>query len=489
MRAVIQDKKQIVSLLILLLSVVIAVYQYEPLWMIIPFAWILILPAYRWIMAHPDQLFWIWLIALPLSTEWQITKSLGLDFPGEPLLIILTGLLFLLLWHAPTKTPGAVLDHPLVLLLITHMGWILISALYSDEPVLSVKYFLAKAWYVIPLLLLPQWLLQTKQHWARLAACLLLPMGFVLVLTLIRHAASGFSFESVNHILYPFFRNHVNYSSMLVCLLPLVWAVWMLSAKGSVIRKWILLCAVIGLAGLFFAYARSAWLALIAGMLSVYVIRFRKMQWVIGIAILAIFISSAWLITDRNYMQFAPDHDRTVFHTDFSEHMKATVEGKDVSTAERFYRWVAGVRMLAEKPVTGFGPNSFYLHYRPYTVTAFETWVSDNKEHSTVHNYFLLLALEQGLPGLIIFCLLYFAMLLEAQRLYHSFQSRFYRTVALVSAIVLVMIGVINSMSDMIETDKIGGLFWLLLGVLICLRSRSEDEKRMLAVQQNETLA
>jgi len=161
--------------------------------------------------------------------------------------------------------------------------------------------------------------------------------------------------------------------------------------------------------------------------------------------------------------------------------MAATVDMKDVSAAERFYRWIAGARMLADRPVTGFGPNAFYLHYRPYTVNRFETWVSDNKEHSTVHNYFLLIALEQGFIGLVLFCALYFGMLLHIQRLYHRFQSRFYRTVSLTVGIVLVMIGVINCMSDMIETDKIGSLFWLCLGMVILITEKSREEKEMLA--------
>jgi O-antigen ligase len=35
------------------------------------------------------------------------------------------------------------------------------------------------------------------------------------------------------------------------------------------------------------------------------------------------------------------------------------------------------------------------------------------------------------------------------------------------------MIGVINSLSDMIETDKIGSLFWLCLGMIILLERKS----------------
>jgi O-antigen ligase len=218
-----------------------------------------------------------------------------------------------------------------------------------------------------------------------------------------------------------------------------------------------------------------------AGLFSIWVIQKRLMGIMVLLAITGVMVSTTWLITDKKYMEFAPDHDRTVFHTDFSEHMRATVEMKDVSTAERFYRWIAGVKMFADKPVTGFGPNSFYAHYKPYTVARFETWVSNNSEHSTVHNYFILTALEQGVIGLILFCVLYFGMLLRVQKLYHQLQSRFYRTVALTVGIVLIMTGVINSLSDMIETDKIGSLFWLCLGMVILLDTKRKEEQEAMA--------
>jgi O-antigen ligase len=137
--------------------------------------------------------------------------------------------------------------------------------------------------------------------------------------------------------------------------------------------------------------------------------------------------------------------------------------------------------MFVEKPVTGFGPNSFYNQYKSYTVNRFQTWVSDNPEHSTVHNYFLLTLCEQGIIGLILFCALYFGMLLKAQSLYHRFQNKFYGQVALCIGLVLSMLGVVNFMSDMIETDKLGSLFWLSLGILLLLDQKLKEEQTLIA--------
>jgi O-antigen ligase len=138
-----------------------------------------------------------------------------------------------------------------------------------------------------------------------------------------------------------------------------------------------------------------------------------------------------------------------------------------LSTAERFYRWVAGIRMIKDEPMAGYGPNTFYANYKPYTVPAFKTYVSDNKEHSTVHNYFLLIAIEQGIPGLLFFLLLAGCILYYAQHLYHRVKDDFYKAVSITAGVIIMMILTVNFLSDLVETDKIGSLFFLCLSILV----------------------
>src|SRR5437762_9596873 len=135
--------------------------------------------------------------------------------------------------------------------------------------------------------------------------------------------------------------------------------------------------------------------------------------------LLIILASLFWLKNNDHYLRFENDYNTTIFHKDFSEHLIATYRLKDLSTAERFYRWIAGVRMIKDNWLTGYGPNTFYDNYKSYTVPTFKTWVSKNEDHSTVHNYFLLIAIEQGIPGLIFFLLLLGGMYYYSQYLYH----------------------------------------------------------------------
>jgi O-antigen ligase len=454
-------------------SGIASIAMQQPLFMVFPFAWVLLPLFYNWLIVQPEKLFWCLCILLPLSTELHITPQLGLDFPDELLLVLLTGLVIAKLIHQPSWFPVALRKSNLFMLLVIHVLWITVSCFYSVEPLLSTKFLLAKIWYIVPLVILPQVFVNSQSKMKRLALCFLAPMILIVIQVLIRQSLYQFSFADVKKAMAPFFRNHVTYSSMLVCLLPVAWCCWKLTAASDPKRKWIMAGIWIGLAGLLFSYSRGAWVALVMGVATIWIIRKKLMGAFVTLAITSVLVSTVWLVTDKNYLRFAPDHDRTIFHTDFREHLQATIDMKDVSAAERFYRWVAGARMLADKPVTGFGPNSFYPHYKPYTVNRFQTWVSENKEHSTVHNYFILTALEQGVTGLIFFCALYFAMLIRVQKLYHRFQDKFHKTVTLTIGAIVVMIGVINSLSDMIETDKIGSLFWLCLGMIILLERKS----------------
>jgi len=449
--------------------------------MAVPFVWLLFPIAFNYCVNKTEQLFWLLIALIPFSTELQISSSLGLDFPDEPIMLLLTGMAVLKFLHQPSSFPKHLKTAPLFFIVVLMMTWSFLTASYADNPLLGYKFFLARIWYIIPFVILPQIVLDSQERMSKMALYLLVPMSFLALQTLIRHSFYGFSFELVKKTIFPFFRNHVNYSAMLVCLLPVAWVMYGLTPEDNGKKVWIKRGIILGLIALVFAYSRGAWLALLVGIGMYYVIQRKWLKKLLIGTVLILLSITLWLSTDYHYMRFAPDHDRTIFHTDIKEHLAATVALKDVSNAERFYRWVAGFNMVLERPITGFGPNSFYSQYKAYTVNRFQTWVSDNPEHSTVHNYFLLTLCEQGIIGLMLFCVLYFGMLLKAQSLYHGFQNQFYQQVSLCIALVLAMLGVVNFMSDMIETDKLGSIFWLCLGLLLYLDQQQKEAQSLIA--------
>ena len=428
----------------------------------IPFVAVLLYNG--WTNSH--LVFFLLLLSLPFSFEYNFTPSFGSDIPDEGLMLFVS-VLFAGYWvYDPASLKLKTIQHPLLILLAAHLGWILIATVFSSDLTLSVKFFLAKGWYMGAFVVAPLIVFREKKYLKTAAIIFAASMLAVAVIAMVNHLEYDFSFASVSDAVSPFFRNHVNYSAMLVCALPVFVAIHQLSTSKSI--KAIIKTAIILLfIALFLSYARGAWLALLMGAFAYWLIKKRSLLTLYIVGILITVLAIFWIKSSDRYLEFAHDHDTTVFHEDFREHLVATYKLKDVSSAERFYRWVAAVRMIKYEWLTGYGPNTFYDNYRPYTIPAYKTWVSNNTEHSTVHNYFLLLAVEQGIPGLVLFLLLLGAMLYYAQQLYHRVEDIFYKTVAIMTGVIIIMIVTVNMLSDLIETDKIGSLFFLCLSILV----------------------
>jgi O-antigen ligase len=78
--------------------------------------------------------------------------------------------------------------------------------------------------------------------------------------------------------------------------------------------------------------------------------------------------------------------------------------GQDYSTAERLAHWIAGLHMFIDHPVLGVGIGNYADAYSRYFITIF----TDSLGHA--HNYYINIAAETGLIGLIAFILFLLAV-------------------------------------------------------------------------------
>lgn len=429
---------------------------------ILPFAVLFFYAGWQ----NKEVAFYLLLFTLPFSFEYHFSPALATDIPDEALMLLVTFIFFAYWLYYPAALTRKTLTHPLLILLVFGFVWMLIAVIFSTYPLISLKFLLAKTWYMGAFVLAPLLLFKRKEMIAAASVVLTAAMMLVAVITLLRHEEHGFSFATINDVVFPFFRNHVNYSAMLVCVIPVLFAFFGLACKTKQ-KLAIVFFIIVALVALFFSYSRGAWLALLTGIPSYWLIK-KKLIVAAYIATVVFLIAALfWLKENDRYLKYAPDFNTTIFHKDFREHLVATYTLKDVSTEERFYRWIAGVRMIKDNWLTGYGPNTFYDNYKRYAVPAFKTWVSDNKDHSTVHNYFLITAIGQGIPGVLLLLILLGAMLWYSQKLYHRIKEPFYKTAALTTGVIVIMVIVVNFLSDLIETDKIGSIFFLCLAVLI----------------------
>lgn len=447
--------------LLLFIFTAIAAYLFESIWLFVPVGIILSFI----LLQRPAWLFYVLLCSIPWSTEFLFSFGLGTDLPDEPLMLLMA-FASILLCLVQRQRIFRTNVHPILFLLVLQFLWLAITVITSTHVLLSLKYFLAKTWYLLAFVAAPLLLWKDTNIFKRSVTVLFVSMLGVTCVALVRHARLEFSFAQINEALAPFFRNHVNYSALLVFMVPLQVAIFQTN-KSKRWRILLVLSFFITLPALYFSFARGAWLALLTGCFSLWLL---KKQWLLGAFIfgwLIVAFAIMWLKQNNRYVDFAHDYQTTIFHENFQEHLAATYQLKDMSTAERFYRWIAGVRMVEDSWQTGFGPTTFYQHYKSYTVPVFKTWVSKNREQSTVHNYFLLLLIEQGVIALLLFLALIATAFWYAQRIYHQTTDLFWKRTVAAIAVVLVMQCTLNFLSDLIETDKVGSVFYLCFAALI----------------------
>ncbi|MBR9919859.1 MAG: O-antigen ligase family protein [Bacteroidetes bacterium] len=427
------------------------------------------------------MLFYFLLLMIPLSTEVTLPGGFGTDLPAEPFMVLLMGVFGLyLLRNGRQLRVRPYLTHPITLALLLHLSWIFITVFNSADTFVSLKFFLAKVWYITTFFILAAFLIKTHKDQKKFFWWILIPLIFTVLFILTKHAGKGFSFIDSNRVVRPFYRNHVNYASLLALFFPYIWAAQFWYKRSSLKYKFIIALLPFFLIAIQLSYTRAAYVAIIMAVGMYFIIRLKLVKPVLALGTAAVIGIAAYMVHNDTYLEYAPEYKKTVSHYNFDNLLEATYKGEDVSTMERVYRWVAGMHMIKERPMMGFGPGNFYNFYRGYTVTSFETYVSDNPEKSGIHSYYLMTMVEQGIPGTVFFVILCFVALVYGEKIYHQTNDLIRQKWVMASTLSFFIILALLLINDMVETDKVGSFFFMNLAFLVNqdLRNRRIEKKK-----------
>ncbi len=449
--------------IVLLFSIFIGVFYREYLFALVPTIFLIAYLA----VSNFKLIYFLLLFSIPLSVEITFSGGFATDIPTEPLCILLLGIFIILLASRFKKLDSSFFTHPITLLLLLHYGWTLATMISSNDVFVSLKFFLAKTWYIAAFYFMTSFMIRTHKDFRQLFRVVFYPLTIVMMIVMFRHALEGFRFDEANHVNGPFFKNHVMYAAALVVFIPFIWFRKNALTDRSSKRFWLWGIILLYLAGIYFSYTRAAYICVVIAIGAYFVITYKLTRLALLGVLIGAFFGMIHLAEKDNFMDYAPEYDRAVSHTRFENLVEATYKGEDVSTMERVYRWVAGVFMVEDKPVLGFGPGNFFFFYRPYAVTSFKTYVSDNKEKSGIHNYYLMVAVEQGLPGLLIFLVLCFYAMIRGEKIYHQAKDPQDKRIIMTVLLCFIIINGLLLINDLIETDKVGSFFFISLAILV----------------------
>jgi O-antigen ligase len=421
------------------------------------------LVAYRGVIA----LWAVGLFAMPLSLNLrQIVGGASVVVPSD---LIAIGLLVMIVlkWRAVRPVLGRVLQHPLTIIVVLYLVWMLITAVTSSMPGVSIKFWLNRLWYMGGFFFLSMVIFRERGHLLQWLWIMAPALAFVVLYTITRHATYGFSFGASFHVMTPLYKDHTIYGASLALLgvAYLVLAVYQRRMTKPWLWAWLM--AGLVLLGVFLSYTRGAWLGVLGALAVWLVVRYwRVMRFaVVGLLVAVAFGASLFFSGTYNFRVTTAEEERG-----FLEHFKTAFDlEENLSNKERINRWVAAINMTEERPLLGFGPGTYAFQYAPFQEARYRTWVSTNRgDVGTAHNEFLLASSEMGLPGAILTLLLYLASIFYAFRGYR--QSRGWRSagylIALLGPLTFYAHAVVNNFMDQ---DKVAIPLYLSLAMIVAL--------------------
>ncbi len=345
----------------------------------------------------------------------------------------------------PFRVERTALDLPLLLFL----GWVLITVATAADPAYSFAEWRKSLTKVLMLYFVVNVVVEERQVRRIVLAC----VGGVCAHTVIAivHFANGDGeIGSLAVREGGWTSSGMWLGSYLVMALPLLWLGLPGSSRRSV-RWFSVVASCFALVALFLTHIRAAWVALLVQVCVLAVLKLRRsgvMATVVAALVVLGVLAAVGLLGGPSEMH-------------------GTVEMADAkSMMVRFNTWKLALSEILAHPLTGlgYGRHSFRVVHPEAVI--------ENGYHSHVHNTFLSMAVQVGLPGFLLFCWVFYRILTVAFETWERTRDQYSGRLAL--ALLLVTVGVIvRNLFDDMFVGTLVYLFWLLVGLLFSLKPRA----------------
>lgn len=457
-------------------SAFIAIEQY---WFaLIPFALVLLSMAF----IATDKLMWFIIFSTPLSLNLEELEfgGVGMFIPTEPLLFGLMIIFFLKLLYE-RKFDQSVLKHPITIVIYIYLAWTLLTTLTSTLPFVSVKFFLARLWFIVTFYFIGTQLYSSKKNILTFAWLYLIPLVGVAVYTFLHHSTYGFQERPAHWVMQPFFKDHTVYGAVVAMMFPI--SILLVILKRFSKYRLITVCMAIAIAlGIIFSYGRAAWISLLIGFLLslVYLLKLR-VRFVLSLSALMILVISIFW---SDIMNIVEKNEQDSTSANLAEHVQSISNiTTDASNLERINRWNSAIEMFKRKPVFGWGPGTYSFQYAPFQSAEDLTIISTNAgDMGNAHSEFIGPLAESGFMGTITFLLVLIVFYYRATALYYRLPKGELRTIVLFVLISFTTYIVNGMLNNFLDTDKASVPFWSFVAIIVSI----DISSRKMLKQENE---
>lgn len=459
-------------------SALIALEQY---WFsLVPFALVLVILAF----VAMDKLMWFIVFTTPLSLNLEELEfgGIGMFLPTEPLLFGVL-LIFCLKLLYEKYFDKEVAFHSMSKAIYFHLGWILITVVTSTMPLVSIKFFLARAWFIVAFYFIGSQLFRKVANIRTFFWIYLIPLSLVAVYTFIHHSLYSFAERPAHWVMQPFFKDHTVYGAVLAMMFPIL--LFLLTSKRySQYRLITTLMTIVLALGIIFSYGRAAWISLLAafGVSLIFIFRLRR-SFIFSVAGLLILFAGIFWMDIVNVLE-KNDQDST--SENLTEHVQSITNiSTDASNLERINRWNSALGMFKEKPLLGWGPGTYAFQYAPFQSSEDLTIISTNAgDMGNAHSEFIGPLAEMGVLGLVTFVLIIVMFYYKSANLYYSLPKSEVRSIVFWVTLAFTTYIINGTLNNFLDTDKAAVPFWSFIAIIVCIdlwkdQMLSEERKEL----------
>jgi O-antigen ligase len=415
-----------------------------------------------------DKLMLFIVFCTPISINLQrLEGGLGIALPTEPIMFGVM-LLFIVRLVYEQKFDRAVMRHPITIAIIVNLVWLLITSITSQLPVVSLKFLVARLWFVICFYFIATQLFKDITNVRRFIWLYIVPLTGVIFYTIYEHAQFSFSQEAANWVMSPFYNDHTAYGAVLAMFYPLL-IFFMFNQRLSISTRIIsFIFFAIFTVALILSYTRASYVSLLAagGLYLVYVLRIRFSTLMLGTAAVGIFFFSF-----RTELFMKLEKNRQDSSSDFSKHLASVSNiSSDASNLERINRWNSAMRLFEERPFFGWGPGTYAFEYAPYQLSSEKTIISTNAgDKGNAHSEYLGPLCESGVLGMVTVIFIIGAVIYRSSLLYHRLRDKEMKNLVLAILLGLVTYFVHGVLNNFLDTDKASVPFWGFIAMLVTI--------------------
>ncbi len=415
-----------------------------------------------------DKLILLLVFLTPFTIKYR-HEELGftIDLPTEPVIVAIMLLFFFRLIYERSYDLR-IIKHPVTIILLLNLLWMLITTVSSELPMVSFKFFVSRLWFVITFFFAGIYLFRDQVNMKRFLWLFGTALAVVVLVVTYKHYTVGFERNLGYWAVRPFFNDHTHYSAVLALVAPF-FAVMSFNRADSALRKRVaMIFFVVFCVGILFSYSRASWLSLMVAAAGFVILVFR-IQFRFILAGIILVVGSLYLFQNEIIMHLERNQQES--SGDFGEHLQSVSNiTSDASNLERINRWRSAYRMYEDRPLLGWGPGTYQFLYAPFQRSEDYTIITTHfGDLGNAHSEYIGPLAESGLPGMAGMLALSLAVLATGVKLFKKAPTREMRLMALGISLGFITYFTHGMLNNFLDTDKASVPFWGMMAILVAM--------------------